>query len=85
MSEQVVSAEVRVAALLGVVDILVQPEYGDSWVRECVSGAVPEDEVTDQLVEQVDALITAKLRALAVEVLAELPVEARAGYEFLNA
>jgi hypothetical protein len=69
-----VAAGVRDAALVGVINILLQPEYGNDWIVNDVLRNVPKDAITDDLIEQVDDLITRKLNALALSVASELPV-----------
>jgi hypothetical protein len=67
-----------------VLNILIQPEYGKDWIVDEVLRDVPKDEITDELVEQVDDLITARLRALAASVVVELPAEKRAEFNLLS-
>ena len=72
--------------MVGVVNILLQPEYGRDWIAKEVLGALPEDAITDELIDQVDDLITEKLKSLAAEIVATLPPEVveRNGLESLR-
>lgn len=84
MTTSEVTPKIRDAALIGVLNILIQPEYGNDWIISDVLRDMPKSEITDELVEQVDDLITVRLRALAASLLPELPAEKRAGFEFLS-
>lgn len=84
MASEIVAAGLRDVALRGVIEILLQPEYGDRWIIEDVLRELPADEITDDLVEQVDGLIMAELRSLAKALVPKLSVDKREGLEYLS-
>ena len=61
----------QLATLIGVIELLISPEFGDSFVRECCDTAgVP---TTQENVDTVTDLILAQNKQLAAPLIATLP------------
>lgn len=83
MTTTPVNPEVKDAALIGAIAILLQPEYGDEWIINDVLRDAPKELITDENVEQIDTLIMQRFREFAKSLASELPAEKLKGLEFL--
>ena len=78
-----VSPDIRDAALRGIIEILVQPEYSTSWVKDLLLVVGIEGTVTDEMADEVEELMDARLKEIASTLVTELDPSRRKGLEFL--
>lgn len=78
-----VSPEIQNTATRGVIEILLQPEYSTSWVKDLLCFSEVEGEVTDEMAEQVETLMDARMKEIAATLAAELDPSHRKGLEYL--
>lgn len=75
------SNRLKNAALMGMINVLLSPEYGTEWLlKEVLPSTFAEEEVNDELAEEVDVLISSRFRELAQELAAELDSPHREQY-----
>lgn len=76
---------IQEAAVLGVIEILLQPEISDEWIKKDVLGSLlPTSAITDEMIDAVNDLIMARCRAIAATLVDELGDIQRAGYTHLQ-
>lgn len=83
MTTDVVRPDIQDAAVRGIIEILLQPEYSTSWVKDLLSFVKVDGEVTDEMAEQVEALMDARLKEMASALVTELDPSRREGLEYL--
>lgn len=83
MTTDVVRPDIQDAAVRGIIEILLQPEYSTSWVKDLLSFVKVDGEVTDEMAEQVEALMDARLKEMASALVTELDPSHREGLEYL--
>lgn len=81
---EALTGDVKDAAVRGAIEILISPEYGTDWILNEVLRDIPDEEVSEEVAEQVDDYIMARFKEFAATLVAELPVEKRAGLEHLT-
>jgi hypothetical protein len=80
-----ISSEIRDAAVSGVINILIQPEYGNDYLKEIIRSVVSKDvDITDDMIEAVDELMMARMQELAVTLVPELEESRQGHWDFLN-
>lgn len=80
-----ISPEIKDAAVSGIINILVQPEYGDDYLNEIVRSVVGKDsDITEAMVTAVDDLMVSRMREIAATLVSELTESRQAEWNFLN-
>lgn len=72
-------ATVDTAVNIAVIELLVQPEYGNDWLTEILESQGVE--VTDEVLNQVNDTIYAALKTLAKPFIEALPEDLRKAYQ----
>lgn len=79
------STDVRDAAVSGIINILVQPEYGTDYLNEVIRSVVGKDaEITEDMVTAVDDLMMARMREIAATLVSELEESRQGHWDFLS-
>lgn len=81
--QKITEAEiVRVTAIRGMIEIMINPEVGSEWLKELMAHAFGDGvDITDEMGEQADDLMVRRFYAFAAELANELPEEQRSDYD----
>lgn len=80
-----VNTDIRDAAVSGIINILVQPEYGTDYLKEVIRSVVGKDaDITEDMVTAVDDLIAAKMNQIAASLVSELDESRQGQWDFLS-
>lgn len=80
-----IGPEIKDAAVSGIINILVQPEYGDDYLKEIVRSVVGKDaDITEAMITAVDDLMVTRMREIAATLVSELAESRQGQWTFLN-